>query len=160
MAWLRRAGQGIDPEGASVRWSVAEGSRGRRWRWTVLEGTAIRAAGLLELDSQGRFARLEYETVAGTLTLHPDPDGRSAHGNLVHAEGVDPVALPWEMDRGVRIRGDAFGSALCPGEGSVVEVDARGSVQVADARMTTGPLTVDERGVPVLPGAAEWPLET
>lgn len=36
-AWLRRAGRGRLPDGREILWSVAEGGRGRRWRW-VLEG--------------------------------------------------------------------------------------------------------------------------
>ena len=91
--FLRRAGVGELPDGSVVTWSVAEGARGRRWRWTIAAPTGLRHAGLVELDRDGRIARLELETTDGMLTLHPDGDGRSAHGNVVRAHGVEPVAL-------------------------------------------------------------------
>ncbi len=93
--WLRRAGQGVAADGAIVRWSVAEGTRGRRWRWTVVDGSRLRHAGLIELDATGRFARLELETDLGMLTLHPDVRRTEAHGNIVLQAEVRPLALPW-----------------------------------------------------------------
>jgi hypothetical protein len=32
---------------------------------------------------------------SGQLTLHPGPDGLSAHGNVVTVDGVRPLAFPW-----------------------------------------------------------------
>ena len=157
--WLRRAGEGT-VDGALVRWSVAEGSRGRRWRWTVLDGRTIRSTTLLELTPDGAFARLEREDADGLLTAHPEPGGQTLHGNHVRAGGVDPIALPWHAGTGLRIEGDAFGSALCPGGGDELVVARDGTVSIgASGRGAAAALALDDRGVPTLDRAAEWPLE-
>jgi len=160
-AWLRRAGKGRQPDGSLVAWAVAEGARGRRWRWTVSDGAGLRHAGLVELDGDG-FARLELDGRAGMLTLHPDRDGTIAHGNVVRAEGVDPLAVSWADGDAVAIEGDAFGSAVAgwQGRGWVVGHDLRlrrpnGAPDVASGVA----LPADDRGVPKLLAAHEWPLE-
>jgi len=72
---LRRAGSGRAPDGALVTWSVAEGGRGRRWRWVVTAaGGDVRHAGLIELDTTGRFARLELASGAEPIHEHAFPD--------------------------------------------------------------------------------------
>ena len=43
----------------------------------------------------GRPGRLEIATPAGLLTLHPEADGLSAHGNVVGPDGVRPLAYEW-----------------------------------------------------------------
>ena len=156
--WLRRAGEGT-VGGVLVRWSVAEGSRGRRWRWTVVHAGALRSTSLLELTPEGGFARLERESSRGLLTVHPEVDGRTLHGNLVRAGGVDPIALPWRPGIGLRIAGDAFGSALCPSVDEVLTAAEDGTVSIAPAPAAALELTLDPRGVPELTDAAEWPLE-
>ena len=127
VARLRRAGSGTFPDGTLVTWSVAEGARGRRWRWTLTSATQLVHVGLIELDGEGRFVRLELETGEGMLTLHPDPDRHSIHGNIVRADGVEPVALGWSDDDALAIHGDPFGSAVLgsQGRGWVVGPDLR-----------------------------------
>ena len=159
-AWLRVAGRGRLGDGGIVVWSVAEGERGRRWRWSIDDVGVVRHAGLLELDSDGHLVRLELSGSSGLLTLHPEADG-SIHGNVVNDDGVRPIALPDAGRRGVRIDGDAFGSALlarrAPGEGIVV--DSGFSVATGTPSPTGGTLSLDLRGVPELDEATEWLLE-
>ncbi len=84
-----------------LTWSVADGSRGRRWRAVSTADGAITHALLLEVDLAGRPARLELTTPAGMLTLHPSADQRELHGNVVGlaGEGVRPLALGWDSER-------------------------------------------------------------
>jgi hypothetical protein len=156
--FLRRAGTGTLADGSVVTWSVAEGTRGRRWRWTLASGTGLRHAGLIELDAEGRFARLEVETGDGMLTLHLEPDRHSVHGNVVRAGGVDPVEFPWSDDDAVVIDGDPFGSAVAGwrGRGWLVGTDL--SIQRSDGGRSAA-LELDGRGVPLVRGAREWSLE-
>ena len=160
--WLRRAGSGQLPDGSLVTWSVAEGARGRRWRWTVSAGEGLRHAGLIELDDAGRFARLELETADGMLTLHPDATGAIAHGNVVRHDRVDPIAIAWRDGASIAIEGDPFGTAIAGrrGRGWVVEADLRiWSEDDESSGVADDVLTLDERGVPRLLGGREWPLE-
>lgn len=160
MGYLRRAGRGRLSDERLVTWSVAEGVRGRRWRWTVGAGEGILGhAGLVELDPGSRFVRLELETAQGMLTFHPADDGATAHGNVVRRDRVDPIALPWAADTGIWIDGDPFASALLrAGRWSVVVA--------ADLTISGGELIVerdvpslDDRGIPRLVDAEEWALE-
>jgi hypothetical protein len=157
-AWLRRAGTGRLPDGSRVTWSVAEGTRGRRWRWTVGDDGGLRHSGLVELDGGG-FARLELHSGAGLVTLHPDRERTMAHGNVVRADGVDALAVAWSDRDSIAIEGDAFGSAVAgwQGRGWVVGVDLRLRRSEATAGLALG---TDERGIPELIEAQEWPLET
>jgi hypothetical protein len=156
--WLRRAGSGGLADGSVVTWSVAEGSRGRRWRWTLADEAGLRHAGLVELDAAGRFARLELETGEGMLTLHPDADRRSAHGNVVRPGGVTPIQLAWADDDGIAIEGDAFGSAIAGGRGSGWLVGSDLGVRRNDRGAPSG-IALDERGIPRLSDPREWSLE-
>lgn len=161
--WLRRAGSGRLPDEALVTWSVAEGERGRRWRWTVATGEGMRHAGLIELDRDGRFARLELETAGGILTLHPDHSGAMAHGNVVRPGGVEPIAIAWSEGMSVAIEGDPFGTAVAGrrGRGWVVEADLRiWSADDESSGVADDVLAVDDRGIPSLADGREWPLET
>jgi hypothetical protein len=156
--FLRRAGTGTLPGGWLVTWSVAEGTRGRRWRWTVVSPAGLGHAALVEFDPDGRFGRLELETARGMLTLHPDADRRVAHGNVVRPGGVDPVEVAWSDDDAFAIEEDPFGSAVggWRGRGWVVEPDLQlRRVDDGDTRA----LDLDERGIPRLGDAREWPLE-
>lgn len=93
---LLRAGGAAPLTGdARVLWSVAEGRRGRRWRWAVLSGDRVDHAVLLELDPDKRPTRLEAVSASGLLTLHPEPDLRSVHGNLVTSNGIEHLSLDW-----------------------------------------------------------------
>ena len=156
--FLRRAGTGTLPDGRLVTWSVAEGTRGRRWRWTIGSPAGLGHAGLVELDPDGRFGRLELETARGMLTLHPDPDRQAAHGNVVRPSGVDPVEVAWSDDDGLAIEDDPFGSAVAGwrGRGWIVGPDLQ--LRREDGGDTRA-LDRDERGIPRLDDAREWPLE-
>jgi hypothetical protein len=158
-AWLRRAGRGRLQDGADVTWSVAEGSRGRRWRWTVAADGALRSSALAELDDRGLFARLELVTAVGMLTFHPEPDGGSAHGNVVSADGVRPIAAPWQGGWGIELAGDAFGSALLAGQETMLAIASDLALGRTGDEPAQSPLEIDERGVPVLDAAEEWDLE-
>lgn len=165
MGYLRRAGRGGLDDGRLVAWSVAEGMRGRRWRWTVLAAEGIlEHAGLIELDASGRFARLELETAAGMLTLHPAGDGATAHGNVVRTDRVDPLHVIWKVDTAIRIEWDPFASGLLVG-GAVTAIaiaaDLTVSVRASIGDALAGPTLpdLDGRGIPRLGDAIEWPLE-
>jgi len=157
--FLRRAGAGELPDGSLVTWSVAEGTRGWRWRWTIAAATGLRHVGLIERDATGRFTRLELEAGEGMLTLHPDADGRSAHGNVVRDGGVESLAIAWSDHDALAIDGDPFGSAVAGwrGDGWVVGSDLRLRREEGGG---TGGLEIDERGVPRLGSAFEFRLES
>ena len=156
--WLRRAGRGRLPDGSDVAWSLAEGNRGRRWRWTIIDHGRLRHSGLVETDATGRFARLELSSPIGLLVLHPEPDRRSIHGNVVSPDGVRPVAHAWSTTAGLTIAGDAFGSAILPPSIDDASLVIRPRLGVVSGRGSPA-LDRDERGVPILDDAAEWPLE-
>jgi hypothetical protein len=95
---LRFGGRGQGADRASVIWSVAEGSRGRRWREVRNAGSAIASSLLLETDPAGRFSHLELSTPSGLLTLHPEPDG-TLHGHAIVSDGVEHIeGLAWDAD--------------------------------------------------------------
>ena len=161
-AWLRRGGSGRQADGSDVTWSLAEGERGRRWRWTVSDGGRLRHVALAEIDPVGRFARLELASPAGMLTLHPEPDRRSIHGNVVSADGVRPLSLDWLPTAGLAISGDAFGSAILGVGTGVPTLVIRPGLEVVAGEVDPAPeppLERDGRGVPILSDASEWPLE-
>ena len=159
--WLRRAGRGRpDPESVVV-WSVAEGNRGRRWRWAVTHESGLRVVGLAERLPSGAFGRLELATAGVLLTFHPDPGGGSAHGNVVAADGVRPIEVDWDDRWAVGIREDAFGSAVCGWSGVGFAVDLADGLAWREPgeHADVAALKCDERGVPILDEAVEWPLE-
>lgn len=157
-AWLRRAGTGRLDGGGVVVWSVAEGRRGRRWRWTVVDDGIVRHAGLVEQDERGRLGRLELATADGMLTLHPSDDRREIHGNVVAPSGVRGLAFPADGPTELAIEGDAFGTALLgAGEGMCLRI--RDGLLVAATRERPPRLQLDDRGIPILVDAAEWSLE-
>jgi hypothetical protein len=94
--FTRRAGTGRLPGGRRLTWSVADGRRGRRWRaiTTSADGRLVEAL-LLEVTSTGDIGKLELASPAGLLTLHPEPDASTLHGNVVRPSGVEHVTLPW-----------------------------------------------------------------
>jgi len=187
-AWIRRAGRARLEDGSELLWSLAEGGRGRRWRaMTILDGRITHAL-VLEIDLAGRPSRLELTTEAGMLTLHPEPDGRSIHGNVVHRGGVRPLALAWGPDHDLEVVGRPLvtavmlrrlSSSVRVGEGETVPVLAidrslavRGGTRLvrrlADRRWIVADLAaaremaieLDQDGVPQLgPSADSWPLE-
>lgn len=155
---LRRAGTGRAPDGRTVTWSVADGARGRRWRWSLTTGEgSLVHAGLIELDPEGRFGRLELAAAAGLLTLHPAPDGRSAHGNVVRRDRVDPIEIPWSRQTSIALNGDPFGTAIAGwrGRGWLVRDD----LTLVSISASQPVIMLDQRGVPILSDTVEWPLE-
>lgn len=185
--WLRRAGRGTLPDGATLVWSVAEGSRGRRWRAAATLDGRLTHALLLETSPGGRLQRLELTTSSGLLTLHPEPDGRSIHGNVVHIGGVRPCAFPWSQEHDIEVIDRPLASAAMlrrlartveVGGGetvAVLSVDAALTVRpgtllvrriaserwivadVAGNRETT--IELDPDGIPVLGAANDWQLD-
>ena len=95
--YLRQAGALTLPDGATLTWTCADGSRGRRWRGMALVDGAITHTSLIEVDLRGRPTRLELTTPAGLLTLHPSRDGLQLHGNVVSTSGepVRGLRFPW-----------------------------------------------------------------
>jgi hypothetical protein len=156
--WLRRAGRGRLEDGGFVGWSLAEGARGRRWRWTVIDVGILRHVGLVEIDVEGRFARLELASAEGMLTLHPSADRRELHGNVVSSSGVRPLAFPADETTDIAIASDAFGTALL-GVGEGICIWIRAGLVVEATRERPPRLAIDYRGIPGLDDAAEWPLE-
>jgi len=112
---LRRGGRLVDETGAVTTWSVAEGRRGRRWRWTVVDRRgALVVAHTLELDPEGRFAGLESVAASGLLTLHRESD-TSIHGNRVGERGVDHLEIPAPAPGLVVVGGGPVGPAAVAG---------------------------------------------
>jgi hypothetical protein len=133
---LRRAGHIRLSDGRAATWTVAEGTRGRRWREVVVagEGTgsgerSIVHSLLLEIDPDGRFAHLELSVPAGLLTLHPEGDG-TLHGNAVTERGVEHVrGLRWSAGAIVVIGGSLISRlAALPLLATVVPVRSSASV--------------------------------
>jgi hypothetical protein len=156
--WLRRAGSGRQVDGSDVTWSIAEGERGRRWRWTVSDLGLVRHVALVEIDPAGAFTRLELATALGLLTLHPEPDRRSIHGNVVTADGVRPLALDWSASAALAIAGDSFGSAVLLGGAAAPTLVIRPRLGVV-AGDSSPALERDGRGIPILADAREWALD-
>jgi len=160
--WLRRAGRGRLPHDDVVLWSVAEGKQGRRWRWMheVYQGL-MGPSGMLELMPDGRLGRLELADIGGILTFHPEPDGQSAHGNIVTKDGVKPIETAWRPDWRVGIIGDPFASAVAGWAGSGLVITFQDWIvwREPGAHDDVVALACDERGIPILDDAQEWPLE-
>lgn len=170
-AWLRRAGHGRATDGSLVTWSVAEGSRGRRWREVRTfeparagEETTVVSSLLFELDPDGRFAHLELSTAAGLLTLHPEGDG-TLHGNAVTAVGVEHIAgLPWAPDDVILVEGSVVTVVVAE---SRPDSPAAGALIISlDLALSRAPLAppagvgaADAAGLPLLGDGATWPLE-
>ena len=177
---LRFGGRGQGADGASVVWSVAEGSRGRRWREVRNAGHAVASSLLLETDPTGRFAHLELSTPSGLLTLHPEGDG-TLHGHAIVSDGIEHVAgLPWDAD-GIAMLDGSTVCRLVAAAGLVDLVavgESRGHLAVVipatlwlevkpvrvervdDRTWRFGgeePFAVDGRGLPVLRGGEIWP---
>lgn len=180
--WLRRAGRGIDPTGATVIWSVSEGSRGRRWREARIapEGGLISSL-LLETDPEGRFLHTELSTADGLLTLHPEGDG-TLHGNIITSGEVEhAVGLRWSDDALLLVDGSMLSLAAAAYRLRHVPVWTSTSAPVVVVRETfilepdvvrverlgdttwrfvsDHPIEVTHDGLPALRDAEEWPLE-
>jgi hypothetical protein len=179
---LRVGGRGQGADGASVIWSVAEGSRGRRWREVRNAGGGVASSLLLETDGDRRFSHLELSTPSGLLTLHPEDDG-TLHGHAVVSDGVEHVAgLAWDADGIVLLDGSTVcrlaavalladvveaGSSRAHLAAVIpptlwVEVKPVRVERVADREWRFGSeetFSVDRDGLPLLRGGETWPLE-
>jgi hypothetical protein len=163
--WLRRAGRGIDADGAVVTWSLAEGRRGRRWRESRVRGEAILSSLLFETGPDGRFTHLELSTPAGLLTLHPEGDG-TIHGNTVTDGGVGHVVgLPWDADGVVLVEGSSVTAAAAvavpsgPGPATVLRIGLDLACSVGPEPAGAVPREADAEGLPRLADGRSWPLE-
>jgi hypothetical protein len=182
--FTRLAGRLALADGAVLTWSVADGSRGRRWRAvSVVNGIATHAV-LLEVDLAGRPSRLELTTSTGMLTLHPSPDGTEIHGNVVGAEGegVRHLAFAWGPEHELEIAGRpgptivalhrrrasvAIGASVeievvAVGPGLEVVAGRRRYEHLAEGRWrldrSDAEILIDPDGLPV--GGTRWALET
>jgi hypothetical protein len=158
-------------------WSVAEGRHGRRWRASTRDaGGALIDDLLLEVTTDGRIGRLELTTAAGQLTFHPEPDERTAHGNVVGPVGVRHLAIGWSPGRQLDIPGSPIADAVLvegiAGQGVVAVATVGADLlprlgTVTVKRVGEGSWLVDGRcvvvdvdGLPVLGrDAVSWPLE-
>ena len=136
-AFVRRAGRAGLQDGSVLLWSIAEGSRGARWRASTRGPDGLLSDLLLEVGVDGRPGRLEIATPAGLLTLHPEPDGQSAHGNVVTPDGVHPLAFEWSPRHWFEARqGPVVAAAMCRA--------LRADVAVGEFRLVPG-LHVDDQ---------------
>jgi hypothetical protein len=187
-AFVRRAGSGRLPVARRLTWTVADGSRGRRWRAVTISGDRMLHAILLEAHPDGRVAKLEVAAPDGLLTLHPADDGTMLHGNVVRADGIQHVSLPWSDEHILMVGSSRVTAAVAAGRLAarigVGEGTSVPAVEVGDAlavRRATwraartgerrwqllaadaGPVVVlelDADGVPAdLDDAEAWPLE-
>jgi hypothetical protein len=178
---VRLAGELELADGSLLTWSVADGTRGRRWRGVSVAGGVISHVVLLEVDAAGRPSRLELTTQAGLLTLHPSSDGHEIHGNVVTTtgEGVRPLAFAWGPEHELEVAGRPLTTAvglhrrrdrvsvgsdeaievLSIGPGLEVSAAKRRVVRLSETRWRVGAveLDIDEVGLPL--GGVRWPLE-
>lgn len=184
---VRRGGHATTVRGDLVTWTEAEGAQGTRWREALeRDGHLVRAL-LLETSSAGRPTRLEMTTLAGLLTLHPEPDESALHGNVVGLDGVRHLAFPWSPVHELLVLGSPASatSTLRRLAGSLVvgaprtfdllriddDLDPR-TVRWSFERISRHAwhlrdtiaseerrITVDDDGRPVLTDAVSWPLE-
>ncbi len=158
--WLRRAGRLEVGDGQVVLWSVAEGRRGRRWR-SIRRDAAGRLVSdlLLEVDTAGRWVRLELATAGGILTLHPEADDMAAHGNVVTAGGVVPLAFAWSPGHRLAITEEPVAAAALGGLPDPGAALGPGLVVGPDLAVTAVPAVESPPAPPGgLPGPS-WPLE-
>lgn len=182
---VRLAGRAPLPDGGWLTWTVADGQRGRRWRTVMELNDRFVASALLEVDPEGRFAKLELAIPGGLLTLHPER-GAELHGNAVGPDGVRHLTFPWSPDHALEIEGLAVATAITAARLAAIVAVGEGrtlrSVSVArDLDVIEGEhrfvrldehawrieggaaatdVVLDHRGLPDWgTGALEWPLE-
>ena len=186
--FVRRAGTGRLPDGRRVTWTVADGRRGRRWRAITTSGDRLLRALLIEVAPDGTLAKLEVAAPSGLLTLHPEPDASMLHGNVVRADGIEHIALPWTSAHVLMVGTSPVTAAVAAvrlaarlgvGEGvSVPAVEVGNALEIRAATWRAartgerrwrllaadgGPsvlLMLDDDGVPTgLEQGGDWPLE-
>lgn len=185
---VRRGGRRVEGD-RQTTWSVADGSRGRRWRTVSTDADDRPLACALETSPEGTFTKLEAASSDRLLTLHLEDDG-SLHGHVVTPSGVRHLALGRHIPACVLVEGDPFVAAalvrglrgsMAPGDRREVvavligrELDVRAGTLAATRRTTTSwalarrgdegadtmTVTVGVDGLPVPgPDDAEWTLE-
>ena len=188
MAPVRRGGHARAPSGDLITWTQAEGDRGTRWREAIeRDGQLVRSL-LLEVSAVGRATRLELTTRVGLLTLHPEADESAMHGNVVSANGVRHLALPWSPHHELFVLGSPAATTIAirrlerrviVGAVTVVDLlridddlDPRGARWRVERIARHGwhlhdtesdeerRLTVEDDGRPALLHEASWPLDT
>jgi hypothetical protein len=185
---VRRAGSGRLADGRRLTWTVADGSRGRRWRAITTAGDRLLHGLLVEVAADGSLSKFEVAAPAGLLTLHPDSDGTMLLGNVVRADGVEHIALAWSPEHVLMVGASPVTAAVAAanlatrlgvGEGvSVPAVEVADTLRIRPATWRAartgerrwrllaadaGPwvaLELDDEGVPTgLEDAGSWPLE-
>jgi hypothetical protein len=184
--FARLAGSGRLPDGRRLTWTVADGSRGRRWRSTTVDADGrLVLALLVEVGLDGAIQKVEAAAAAGLLTLHPEArwfhgnvarDGSIEHTTLrrydgavlvgaspvavavVAAQLTDRVAVGASVDVvGVEIDDDLLVSGMAWRVERMGERAWRFTADVPGG--ATLEVELDEDGVPVLEDAASGPLE-
>ncbi|HEY3523411.1 MAG TPA: hypothetical protein VGK63_06880 [Candidatus Limnocylindrales bacterium] len=165
---IRRAGECRLIDGSTVTWTVAEGTKGRRWREVVVRDGAIVHSLLLETFPDGRFAHIELAAPTGLLTLHPEGDG-TLHGNTVTARGVGHIrGLPWSDATIVLVTGSVVAAVaarhrLQDGDGTarLDAIEIRSDLTLRRTRPVAADLSVPigDDGVPAPGDGRSWPLE-
>ena len=170
-------------------WTAADGRRGRRWRATTHSPHGrLDHALLLEVSPDGRPVRLELASTDGLLTVHPDPDDRWVHGNVVTVHGVRHLAFPWTPASQLLVAGSPvtaavaarrLGRSIGVGEGATfAALEVRRDLDVLPATWRAArvgerswrllpagggeviPVDLDPGGVPGGPELVDtWPLE-
>lgn len=173
--------------GENLTWTEAEGSLGTRLREALRrDGSLVRSL-LLEASASGRPTRLEVTTSAGLLTLHPEPDESTLHGNVVRGDGVDHLTFGWSAEHELLVFGSPASATITLRRlADLMVVGATRTIDVLRIDDTLEPrparwtaeriarhawhlrdvdgheerrLTVDDEGRPLLPDAISWPLE-
>lgn len=150
-------------DGSTVVWTIADGRRGRRWREVRTRDGAVEQVVLIETDPDGRFTRLEVSGAAGLLTLHPEPDHSTLHGNVVGTGGVRHLAFPWSARHGLLVEGSPCSVAALawrrpPGTVTVLRIGDDLVPRVADCDLGTLGSSPMADGSPAGDGPS-WPLE-
>jgi hypothetical protein len=184
---VRLGGRVALPNGDEVVFSVAEGSRGRRWREATLRDDRLVRSLLLEATRGGRPARLEITSDAGLLTVHPGASGTEVHGNIVASQGIQHLRLPLSPDHvlfivdspaaaavaigdlatrvGVgehrHIQSLAIGTDLVPRAVGWSIERATGDEWIlrSDLEPADRHMRLDPDGLALIPGMVRWPLE-
>jgi hypothetical protein len=186
MTPVRRGGRLDGPSGQHWIWSIAEGTRGTRWREVATDGGGVTRSILLEVTQAGRPQRLEVATRAGLLTLHPEVDGSALHGNVVTPDGIRHLTFPWTDENVLLVMASPVAAAVIVRSLPPMEVGATTGLDVVRLddllepdvdRVTVtrsardawsiqptsgGPssdVRLDTGGLPTGSSASDWPLE-
>lgn len=141
---VRKAGRRTESDASITTWTVAEGRRGRRWRWvSMAPDGAVQVAHTVETDPAGRFVRLESAAAGGRLlSLHREADG-SFHGNHVGRDGVAAIAVTKDPPQVVLVGASDLAAAIAIATfGPFAETIRTSALVIADdLTIATAPLT-------------------